>query len=144
MAKSAERENGEERCATSFMDIQNLRDVPVMFDTHCEISVWNAETKQHNTLFAFEDGIALRELIACLFHEITFYGSPKHAKERSEELVKRAKETDRNDETKFIPFSKIQLEWLEDELKEALSEENYQWAENVQEEIERIKKEKDE
>src|SRR5690606_10960372 len=141
MAKSAESENGEERYAISFMDIQNLRDIPVVFDKYCEISVWNAETKQHDTLFEFEDGITLRELIACLFHEITFYGNPAHTKEQSEELEKRAKEvdeTDRNDETKFIPFSKIRLEWLEEELQEALSEENYQWAENVKKEIERI------
>ena len=84
------------------------------------------------------------ELIACLFNEITFYGSPKTTEETSEELeesVKAIDGADRNDETKFIPFSKIKLEWLEKELREALSEENYQWAENVRKEIERIKKE---
>lgn len=142
MTKSAERENGEERYATSFMDIQNLRDVPVVFDKHCEINIWNAETKQHDTLFEFEDGITLRELIACLFHEITFYGNPEHAKEEFEKLEERIKEvdeTDRNDETKFIPFSKIQLEWLEEELQEALSAEDYKWAENIKKEIKRIK-----
>ncbi|MFB2119790.1 hypothetical protein [Parapedobacter sp. 2B3] len=144
IAKSAERENGEERYATSFVDIQNLRDVPVAFDKHCEISVWNAETKQHDTLFEFEDGITLRELIACLFNEITFYGDPKHTKEEFEKLEKSIEETeeaDGNDEAKFIPFSNIQLEWLEEELQEALAEENYQWAENVRKEIKRIKEE---
>lgn len=141
MAKSAESENGEERYATSFMDIQNLRDVPVVFDKHCEISIWNMETKKHDILFEFEDGITLRELIVCLFNEITFYGNPEHAKEQSEELEKRVKETD---ETKSISFSEIQLEWLEDELQEALSEEDYHWAENVRKEIKRIKNEEDE
>jgi len=147
IAKSAERENEEERYATSFMDIQNLREVPLVFDKHCEISVWNTETKQHDTLFEFEDGITLREFIACLFHEITFYGSPKHTKEEFEKLEESIEEVngaDRNDETKLIPFSKIQLEWLEEELREALSAEDYKWAENVRREIERIKSEENE
>lgn len=144
MAKSTETKNGEERYGTSFMDIQNLKDVPVVFDKHCEISLWNSKTKKNKVLFEYEKGIALREFIACLFHEITFYGDPKNTKEQSEELKKRieeADEADRNDETKFIPFSKIQLEWLEKELQEALAAENYQWAENVRKEIERVRNE---
>lgn len=144
MAKSTETENGEERYGTSFIDIQNLRDLPVVFDKHCEISVWNPETKKNDVLFEYEDDITLRELIACLFNEITFYGGPKNTKEEWKELEKRLKETDeadRNDETKFIPFSKIQLEWLEEELQEALAAENYQWADNVRKEIERVKSE---
>lgn len=56
---------------------------------------------------------------------------------------KESRRVDRNDETKFMLFSKIQLEWLEEELQEALSEENYQWAKNVKKEIERVKKEED-
>lgn len=144
MAKSSESKTGEEKYSTSFMDIQNLRDVPVVFDKQCEISVRNPETKKEDKFFEFEKAVTLRELIACLFNEITFYGSPETTEEASEELeesVKAIDGADRNDETKFIPFFKIKLEWLEKELQEALSEENYQWAENVRKEIERIKNE---
>ncbi len=144
ITKSEESETGEEWHTTSFINIQNLRDIPIAVNRHCEISVWNSETENNDTLFKFEDGISLRELITCLFHEITFHGSPKRTKEEFEKLEKQTKEMDKidwNDETMFIPFSEIQLEWLEDELKEALFVENYQWAENVRKEIERIKKE---
>lgn len=144
MVKSKEAENGEEKYGTSFMAIQNLRDVPVVFDKHCAISIWNPETNKKDTLLEFEECITLREFIACLFNEVTFYGSPKTTKaelEKLEECLKDIDEADRNDETKFIPFPKIQLEWLKEELQEALSEENYQWAENVRKEIKRIKNE---
>lgn len=144
MAKSEKRENGEEKYGISFMDIQNLRDVPVVFNKHCDISIWNKETKQKDVLFEFEEGITLRQFIACLFHEITFHGSPETTREDFKSLKETIEETEKldpNDESHFIPFSKIRLEWLEEELKEALSEENYQWAENVRKEIERVKKE---
>ena len=146
MAKSDERENREERYSTSFSDIQNLRDLPVAFDYNCELSIWNPETKKLDILFTFEENITLRELIACLFNEITFYGDPESTNEQKEKLnesLKEYEDLDRNDETKFIPFSKIKLEWLEKELKEALSEENFEWAENVRKEIKRIENEED-
>src|SRR5690606_18683458 len=72
MAKSAERENGEERYATSFIDIQNLRDILVVFDKRCKISVWNIETRQHDTLFEFEDDITLRDLLPVYFAKSRF------------------------------------------------------------------------
>ena len=146
MEKSEEAESGEERYSTSFSDIQNLRDIPVVFDKNCEITIWNQETKKSDSLFKFEEEITLRDLIACLFNEITFYGDPESTQEQKEKLDESIKEidsADRNDETKFIPFSKIKLERLEKELQEALSEENFEWAENVRKEIKRIENEED-
>lgn len=146
MAKSEEIENEEDRYSTSFIDIQNLRDLPVVFDKHCEISVWDSETKKSDSLFKFEENITLRELIACLFNEITFYGDPESTDEQKEKLNERFKEyeeLDKNDETKFIPFSKIKLECLEKELEEAISEENFEWAENVRKEIKKVQNEED-
>lgn len=146
MAKSANGKHGEERYGISFMAIQNLRDLPVVFNKHCEISIWNTETKQNDVFFEFDEGISLRQLIASLFYEITFHGSPETTREdfeSLEETIEESEKLDRNDESNFIPFSKIRLEWLEEELKEALFEENYQWAKNVQKEMERIKKEEE-
>lgn len=144
IAKSTENEIEEENYGISFIDIQNLRDIPVTFDRKCEIILWNPETKKRDNIFEFDTGITLREFIACLFHEITFYGSPKSTKnewKKLEENIEEYNQYDKDDETKFIPFSKIKLEWLEKELEEALSEENFQWAENVRKEIDQIKKE---
>lgn len=146
MVKSEEAENGEDHYSISFIDIQNLRDLPVVFDKNCELSIWNSETKKLDSLFRFEENITLRELIACLFNEITFYGDPESTDEQKEKLNERFKEyedLDKNDKTNFIPFSKIKLEWLEKELEEALAEENFEWAENVRKEIKKVQNEED-
>ncbi|WP_415060957.1 hypothetical protein [Flavobacterium sp.] len=137
--------DNEEKYGISFMNFQNFRDVPIALTKDCSIKVFNRETKEYKTLFEFEKEISLREFIACLFNEITFFGSPKTTKEEFEKLENRietSKKDDRNDETKFIPFYKIQLEWLEKELEEALSQENFEWAENVTKEIKKVKNEK--
>lgn len=51
MAKSTDRTNDEDKYSTSFIAIQNLRDIPVIFEKQCEISVWNNETKKNDVFF---------------------------------------------------------------------------------------------
>lgn len=144
MAKS--QENEEDHYSTSFMAIQNLRDLPVTFRKECEITLWNKDTKKLDSLFKFEESVTLRELIACLFHEFTFFGDPEDTKKQKELLnhnIEELETIDKNDTSKFITSTELQLGWLEKELEQALAEENFEWAENVRKEIQLIKEEGD-
>lgn len=137
---TANESEEEERYDTSFLEIQNLKDVPVVIDKHCCISLWNDEAQKEETIFEFEEGVTLRQFIACLFFQITFFGNPSQTKEYWEQLMSNSKEAD-EEETNLKSYTTIKLEWLAEELQEALSVEDYLWAENIRKEIEKVKQE---
>ena len=140
MKNSTENESGEEKYDMSFLEIQNLKDVPVVIDKHCCISLWNDEAQKEETIFEFEEGVTLRQFIACLFFQITFFGNPSQAKEYWEQLMSNSIEVD-EEEANLKSYTTIKLEWLAEELQEALSVEDYVWAENIRKEIEKVKQE---
>jgi hypothetical protein len=119
----------------SFVSLNNIKDVPVKILKDCKIYGMDRET----LLLEFDKEIKLKDLISSLLHEITFYGSPERNKEQLEILTERLDH--QYDESELVSWKDMELEFLNDELNEALSEENYEWAERVRLEIEKIKKE---
>jgi hypothetical protein len=118
----------------SFTELNNLKMVPVKIIKECQIS----GVDRKSPILEFERDINLRDFIACLLKEITFNGSPERMREQLSVLNERCNES--YDESELIPFKTIQLEWLEEELNDALGEEDYEWAERVRLEIEKVKK----
>jgi hypothetical protein len=125
-------ENGVGNYSISFVELNNIKNVPVKIIKDCSIS----KKYEKSPILEFEKEMNLRDLIGALFHEITFYGSPERTKEQLEILSEKC---DIGEESGMIPWENIQLEWLEEELEEALEVENYEWAQRVRIEIEKLK-----
>lgn len=138
--------DSEETYSLSFTSAKQMRELLMIQDNSCNISTLR-EGKMVD-LFNFNRDITFGELLSCIFHELTFFGSPESQKEEMENIMKGHDEikdmTDEERESDCIPFEEIQIEWLNEEMKEALSEENYEWAERVRVEIEKIKSKSEE
>ena len=132
----------------SFTSMNNLKDVPVVLTKECDLSIFDSEKGEMVNLLKYTHETKLREFIAALLSEITFYGDPENIKKQKEELVERSDELENLTPEELVeattPWEVVQLGWLEDELKEALTEENYEWAGRVRDEISKVQKEYDE
>lgn len=129
-------EHGIGNYSLSFVELNNIKNVPVKIIKECKIS-----GKDRKTILEFEREMNLYEFIGALFNEITFYGSPTKAQEQLDILNERCNKV--YDESELIPWEDIQLEMLEEELLEALAEEDYEWAERVRLEMEKVKDKND-
>lgn len=126
-------ENGVGNYSLSFVELNNIKNVPVRIIKDCQIFGMDRKTP----ILEFEKEMNLHDFIGALFNEITFYGSPARAKEQLEVLNERCN-IEYNEED-LIPWENIQLEMLNGELEEALGEEDYEWAERIRLEIEKVK-----
>jgi len=129
-------ENGIENYSLSFIKLNNIKGVSVKIIKKTQIC--NGYSAK-DPILEFEKGMNLFEFLGALFHEITFYGSPERAQEQLKILDERCDQI--YGDSELIPWETIQLEMLEEELVEALEIEDYEWAERVRLEIERIKDE---
>lgn len=133
--------------STSFVDLCDLKDLPVKIRKICTLDEYNSNSGETKKLFEYDSEVTFREFLSALFHEITFYGSPDTQKEERDEIFGKENFFDGMTEEEMMeqstPFYEIQLEWLDEELKEALAEENFEWAKRVQDEIDLVKKEND-
>ncbi len=126
-------EHGIINYSLSFVELNNIKNVPVKIIRECQIY----GTDHKTIVLEFEKDIKLRDFIGGLLHEITFYGSPDQMKEKSNILLERSKNFDISES---ISWESIQLQWLAEELGEALEEEDYEWADRVRKEIEKVSK----
>lgn len=82
--------------------------------------------------------LTLGEMIGGFIHEITWHGYPKDKEERVEELNQAVMDIKEGKE-ETIPIEKFFLEVEENNLKEAMDEEDYEEVEKIQKKIEYLK-----
>jgi hypothetical protein len=131
----------KENCSYSlnFLELNSVRNCPMILDLNCVINEFNEEQSKYVEIFEYTKPINLHKLLSCVFNEITFFGSPKTSKNKLEDLLGNLESIKNEDET-FVDFKEFELNQLEEELKEAIDSENFEWAERVKKEIEKIKK----
>ena len=122
----------------SFTPINELKNIPLVLNT--KVSIYKDIKDHKNPHIEGSKKFTLYDVIGAILHEISWNGGPEKRDEELKDLkeITYAARTEIM-EGKTISFGKLQLEFLEKDLKEALEEEDYEEAEVIKKEIEEIK-----